>query len=97
METLTLTHSSAHDSPRYGKHYTAEEVADLFAPSKSTTDAIYDWLVSSGIPRESVSQSTNKQWMQFDVTVSELESLLKTDYHVYEHTETGKASIACEQ
>ncbi|EHL01600.1 putative Tripeptidyl-peptidase sed1 [Glarea lozoyensis 74030] len=49
---IIKTSSSAHDSPRYGKHYTAEEVADLFAPSKSTTNAIYEWLVSFGIPRE---------------------------------------------
>jgi tripeptidyl-peptidase-1 len=35
--------------------------------------------------------------MQLDITAGDLESLLKTDYHVYEHTETGKATVACEQ
>ncbi|KAF4636161.1 hypothetical protein G7Y89_g1916 [Cudoniella acicularis] len=91
-----LMEVSMHDSPKYGKHYTAEEVAEIFAPTKATTSAIYDWLVSSGIPGESISQSTNKQWMQFDATTAELESLLQTEYHVYEHADTGKSTIACD-
>lgn len=88
---------SKHDSPNYGKHYSAEEVAEIFAPSQSTVDTIQDWLVSAGIAAKSISQSVNKQWMQFDASTSELESLLKTEYHVYEHAETGKPVVACDE
>ncbi|KAG9234614.1 putative alkaline serine protease AorO [Amylocarpus encephaloides] len=88
---------SSHDSPRYGKHYTPEEIVDLFAPSKTTSDAIIDWLVSEGIEADSISQSANKQWMQFDTEACTLESLLKTEYHVYEHAHNGKATIACDE
>jgi tripeptidyl-peptidase-1 len=89
--------SSTLGSERYGKHYRAEEVADIFAPSKATVDAIYEWLVSAGITAEKISQSVNKQWMQFDASASDLESLLNTEYHAYEHSGTGKSTVACDQ
>ncbi|KAH6676397.1 putative alkaline serine protease AorO [Halenospora varia] len=91
-----LMEVSSHDSPKYGKHYTAEEVAEIFAPSHSTTSSIREWLVSAGIPDHKISQSTNKQWMQFDTTTAELESLLQTKYHVYENSDSGKSTIACD-
>lgn len=89
--------SSQHNSPRYGQLYSAEEVADIFAPSQTTVDSIHDWLVSSGIGAKKISQSVNKQWMQFDASASELESLLNTEYHVYEHGGTGKSTVACDR
>lgn len=92
-----IYHSSRHDSPKYGQHYTAEEVADIFAPSQATVDAVYGWLVDAGIAAEKISQSVNKQWVQLDVPVIDLESLLNTKYHEYEHAETGKKTIACEE
>jgi tripeptidyl-peptidase I len=55
--------SSKHDSPRYGQHYAAGEVAEIFAPSQATVDSVREWLVSAGIPAEKISQSLNKQWM----------------------------------
>jgi tripeptidyl-peptidase-1 len=94
---LIRSGSSKHDSPKYGRHYSAEEVAEIFAPSRSTVDAIYDWLVSAGIASEKISQSANKQWMQFDASALDLESLLQTKYHIYEHTDTGASTIACDE
>lgn len=87
---------SRHDSPRYGQHYTAEEVADLFAPQQSTVDTVKEWLVSSGIDASRISQSVNKQWLQFDALAQELEDLLKTEYHVYKHKSSGKHNVACD-
>lgn len=49
-----------------------------------------------GIDRGRVSQSTNKQWMQFDATVSEVEGLIDAEFHHFEHT-SGRTSIACDQ
>ena len=48
-------------SPNYGKHMTPEEVIDFFAPPQSTVAAVTDWIVASGIARERIGQSTNKQ------------------------------------
>jgi len=40
---------------------TAEEIIDFFAPSSSTTDAITEWLVASGISADRFALSVNKQ------------------------------------
>jgi tripeptidyl-peptidase I len=45
----------------YGKHMSAEEIADFFAPHLSTTDAVTEWLVSSGISADRFAISVNKQ------------------------------------
>lgn len=86
---------SRHDSPKYGKHYTADEIEDIFAPSKDTVDAVSAWLRSVGI--QGFGQSVNKQWMQVDLKVEELESLLKTKYHEFEHVGSGDVHLACDE
>ena len=86
-----------HDSPKYGQHFTAEEVIDIFAPSPRTVDTVRNWLVGAGIEAQRISQSVNKQWLQFDATTAEAESLLHTDYYIYEHTASGKTNVACEK
>lgn len=98
LSSLLITAGSSHpESKKYGQYYSAEDVAELFAPSQSTVDAVRSWLESAGIAADSVSQSANKQWMQFDASISDLESLLLAEYHEYEHTETGKTTIACDK
>lgn len=37
------------------------EVIDFFAPQQSSADAVIDWVVASGISRDRVAQSVNKQ------------------------------------
>ena len=59
-------------------------------------DGVKDWLGSSGIHHNRTSLSANKQWVQFDATIGELESLLKTQYHVYEH-DAGHEMPSCDQ
>ena len=66
-------------SPRYGQYYTPEEVVDIFAPSRESIDAVHDWLSSSGVSSERISQSANKQWIQFDADAGKVERLLKTE------------------
>jgi len=85
------------NSPRYGAHYTSEDVIDIFAPAEASVEAVRAWLVSAGIEAGRITQSVNKQWLQFDSKSAEAEELLKTKYHFYEHSQTGKGSIACEQ
>jgi tripeptidyl-peptidase-1 len=55
------------------------------------------WLADTGIASARVSQSANQQWIQFDGTIQELENLLHTEYHVYEHKRTGLQDVACEK
>tara|TARA_R110002060_G_scaffold62870_1_gene72189 strand:- start:258 stop:584 length:327 start_codon:yes stop_codon:yes gene_type:complete len=99
VETVILIPlaSSHPGSKKYGQHYSAEEVADIFAPSQEAVETVRGWLESAGIASENISQSVNKQWMQFDASVFDLESLLGTEYHEYEHSETGKTTVACDK
>lgn len=87
---------SRHDSPKYGKWYSAEEIVDIFAPKEATVDAVRSWLEGAGIAAHRISQSANKQWIQFDASIDEAEELLKTKYHVYEHKVSGKTHVACD-
>ena len=69
----------------------------MFAPKQESVDTVREWLESSGIEPHRISQSVNKQWMQFDATPAEAEDLLKTEYYVYEHTSTGSTHIGCDE
>lgn len=83
--------------PSYGKHMTAEEVIDFFAPPQRAIDTVRDWLEAAGIASERIGHSVNKQWVQVDMTVAEAEELFKTKYHSYEHTYTGNWNIGCDE
>ena len=84
------------DSPNFGKHWTAKQVAETFAPSVESVEAVVEWLRSSGIRSESVSSTQSMGWLKFDATVGQAEELLKTKFFRHEHI-TGKAHIACDE
>jgi tripeptidyl-peptidase-1 len=84
------------ESPNFGKHWTAKQVAETFAPSKETVNSVIEWLASSGVHGNRVKQSQGLNWIHVDVKVSEAEELLKTKYYKYKHAITGQAHVACE-
>ncbi len=73
------------ESPRFGQHYSPNEVVDLFAPSAETISAVTNWLVDAGFARDSLRMSANKGWISMDATAAQVEELLKTEYHVWTH------------
>lgn len=83
------------DSPNYGRHLTVDQVTDLFAPAAESVDAVRHWLTSAGVDARRITQSTNKQWLQFVASVEEAERLLFADYHLYEHLESGLKTVVC--
>ncbi|PBP18238.1 hypothetical protein BUE80_DR011052 [Diplocarpon rosae] len=85
------------ESSNYGKHWSAKQVAEMFAPSDETVSSILEWLSASGISGNRVKQSQSLNWIHANVTISEAESLLKTKYHQYTHLQSGQAHIACEE
>jgi tripeptidyl-peptidase-1 len=88
---------SSPDSPNYSNWLSAEEIVDHFAPAKHTVDAVRSWLEASGVAAHRISQSANKQWLQFDAPVSEVNHLLKTKYHSFEHIASGAKQVACDE
>ncbi|KAI1437880.1 peptidase S8/S53 domain-containing protein [Xylaria sp. CBS 124048] len=81
-------------SPNFGKHWSAEKVANTFAPSTETKDAIVNWLVDSGIQLPRISLSKGLNWIEFDGTVEEAERLFQTEYWHYQHAESGGLRLA---
>ena len=73
------------ESPNYGKHWPAEKIAETFAPSKDTIDAVRGWLHSAGFAAERLKLSASRGWIEINATVTEVERLLDADYHVYGH------------
>lgn len=71
-------------------------MAEIFAPSETTANAVRTWLIRAGVPADTISQSFNKGWIQFDSTTSDLEGILQTKYHIYENEATGHTNVACD-
>ncbi len=88
---MDVSHPS---SPNFGKHWTAKQVAEMFAPKKETVAVVADWLAENGVTQYSQSQGLN--WITADVSVSTAERLLQTEYFEYVH-ESGKSHVACEE
>lgn len=44
-------------SPNFGKHWTADKVANIFAPAKETSDRVVEWLRSAGIDAKRLKHS----------------------------------------
>ncbi|KAM3449277.1 hypothetical protein MY3296_007053 [Beauveria thailandica] len=79
------------ESPKYGQHFTKQQVIDLFAPADSTVDAVKKWLVKSGISASSITTSNSKGFLDFVTTSGELNKLLQGNYKIYNHV-NGKSS-----
>ncbi|WQF82909.1 Putative peptidase S53, activation domain, Sedolisin domain, peptidase S8/S53 domain superfamily [Colletotrichum destructivum] len=84
------------DSPNYGRHWTHDEIINMFAPRQESIALVMQWLESEGIQRSRIELSKGRNWVQFNGTVGEVERLLKTEYHVYKH-EQGHMHIACDK
>ncbi|KAI1295167.1 peptidase S8/S53 domain-containing protein [Xylaria venustula] len=82
------------NSPNFGKHWTAEEVANTFAPAPESKNAVVKWLVDSGIARPRITLSKGQNWVQFEGTVEEAEALFATEYWQYQHIEEGGVRLA---
>lgn len=86
------------NSPNFGKHWTANEVVEMFKPRRESVDAVMQWLATEGIHPSRIKMTPSKSWLTFDATVREVEQMLKTEYHVYRHTATsGARHVACEK
>lgn len=85
------------DSSDYGKHWSSDQVIEMFKPADETIDTVRSWLVSSGIDKDSITLSGNKAWLAFTATADRMESLLHTEYFEFEDTATGGIMPACDR
>lgn len=95
IESLLLDVSHP-ESPNYGQHWSAAKVAEMFRPTSESISTVMEWLLSEGIDGSRIRLSKSGGWIEANVTVSEAELLLSTEYHVYNHGPTDTKHIACD-
>ncbi|KDQ15066.1 hypothetical protein BOTBODRAFT_301248 [Botryobasidium botryosum FD-172 SS1] len=83
------------ESPNYGEHYTAKQVADLFAPSKESVETVKGWLREASVASHRVKYNHGQGSVTLNMTVAELGELLHAEYDIYEH-DTGALHVACD-
>lgn len=69
----------------------------IFAPADESVTAIKRWLVDAGISAETISSPKSQGWIDFRTTVSKLEALLQTRYHIYESRASGTESVGTDE
>jgi tripeptidyl-peptidase I len=71
-ELMTVSHP---DSPHYGKHWSPQQVADFFRPSRETASAVKAWLVEAGFYPAKIKTSKGGIWLEVDSTVEQAEQV----------------------
>ena len=84
-------------SPRFGKHWTAQEVHDMFAPSPEAVAVVQGWLEACGVHPSEIVHSDNKGWLAFNIPAHQAETLFQTQYHEHEHSSSGSIRIGCDE
>jgi len=80
----------------FGNHWTPARGHDFFSPSKEVMTAVQEWLASPGISTARHRISSSRSHVKFEASLDEIESLLKTNYSVWEH-KTGSVSVSCDE
>ncbi|KAJ7490986.1 subtilisin-like protein [Mycena latifolia] len=86
-----LNAASFPDSALYGQWLTKEEVEAFARPTEETTAAVAQWLSDNGV--ESTTITPAGDWISLTVPVSKANQMLKADFSVFTHVDSGKESI----
>ncbi|KAJ7513255.1 family S53 protease-like protein [Mycena galericulata] len=78
-------------SSRYGQHLTPEEVAEYVKPSSDALSAVTSWLQTNKISASTISPAGDV--LQFEIPVSQANSLLDTEFSVFSHQASDETSI----
>ncbi|KAH9226139.1 hypothetical protein K456DRAFT_1754958 [Colletotrichum gloeosporioides 23] len=70
-------------SDKFGHHLSADEVSEMFAPSADVVRQTAKWLNSAGIPRSSMSVSSDGSHISFNTTVERAERLIDATFYSY--------------
>ncbi|KAE9580107.1 hypothetical protein CGMCC3_g3869 [Colletotrichum fructicola] len=70
-------------SDKFGHHLSADEVSEMFAPSADVVRQTAKWLNSAGIPRSSMSVSSDGSHIFFNTTVERAERLIDATFYSY--------------
>lgn len=68
---------------------TEHEVNELVKPTDDALELVHNWLFDHGIEASELQYSPAKDWIKVSLPVRDVESLLDTEYSVFEHEEGG--------
>lgn len=77
--------------PRYSQHLSKEDVDELISPSQHTLNLVHAWLSGHGINTDHLEYSPSRDWMTVSMPVSLVETLLDTEYSIFQHEDGHKA------
>ncbi|KAK8069568.1 hypothetical protein PG994_006184 [Apiospora phragmitis] len=83
----TLYDISTPQHPLYGHHLSRDELTEMMKPRQQSTDAVLNWLQSSGVSVSDVEDAG--EWINFRTTVGKAQSLLNTTFAIYNCVGTG--------
>ena len=78
---------------RYGQYLTAAQVDDLLRPSEETFRFVEEWLQDHGIQRTHLKLSSPQGLVSLTLPIKVAESLLRTNYSVFQHKEDNTLVI----
>ncbi|KAF8258635.1 subtilisin-like protein [Lactarius quietus] len=80
--------------PKYGKHLSKEQVAELVAPHQNTLEIVNSWLEHHGIPASSVSVTHGGGTLTLrGVPMTQADTLLGASYRLYRHIESNDTIV----
>jgi tripeptidyl-peptidase-1 len=77
--------------PKYGKHLSLKQVADLVSPSQAVVNKVIAWLASHGVTKYSI--PVTQDFVKVTVTAKKASDLLATTFHQFMHINTGKTTV----
>lgn len=89
--------SSHPDSANYGRHWTAEQVHEMYAPSEDSVQTVRNWLVESGVDDGAIIHSDNKGWLAMNLPAWQVEDLFQTEYHEHVHSTSGVVKVGSDE
>lgn len=78
-------------SAQYGQHLSKEEVEAFVAPSEETSAAVQSWLSANSLIATPISPAGD--WLTFNITVEQANTLLDADFTTFTNEATGKDTI----
>ncbi|KAF5518606.1 Tripeptidyl-peptidase SED1 [Colletotrichum aenigma] len=82
-------------SDKFRQHLSADEVSKMFAPSADVVRQTAQWLNSAGIPRSSMSVSSDGSHIFFNTTVERAERLIDATFYSYSKDNSVQRSAVC--
>ncbi|KAF8309184.1 subtilisin-like protein [Clavulina sp. PMI_390] len=83
-------------SPNYGKHWSANDVMEMFSPSEESIKSVLEWLEDAGFSGKRKGRYVkSKGSVVVNMSLAEAEDLLNAKYELYDHPSSPVPHIAC--